>query len=114
MRSTSGVAALVVGGVLGLSAALAAQSPTAPEVAAQTPAQQPVVPAPVTPNRARTPGLISTTTPGPLIVEDSGAPYTTALGYQAAIHTTGTGNTASGFEALWSNTTGGGNTASGL
>jgi hypothetical protein len=50
---------------------------------------------------------------GLLIVEDSGSPFTTALGYQAAVNTTGTNNTATGYQALTANTTGGSNTATG-
>jgi hypothetical protein len=50
---------------------------------------------------------------GPLVVEDSDSPYTTAIGYQAAANTTGLYNTASGYQALTTNTTGAGNTASG-
>jgi hypothetical protein len=47
-------------------------------------------------------------------IEDSGSPFTTALGYQAAANTTGLYNTATGWSALVANTTGGSNTASGF
>jgi hypothetical protein len=58
-------------------------------------------------------GSAQTAAPTPLVVEDAGPPYTTALGYQAAANTSGPFNTASGYEALYANTTGAGNTASG-
>ena len=42
-----------------------------------------------------------------------GTPFLTALGYNAAVSTTGVKNTALGFESLYSNTTGANNTAVG-
>jgi hypothetical protein len=47
------------------------------------------------------------------LVEDTGSPFRTAVGYQALANTSGVGNTASGFQALLSNTAGTYNTASG-
>jgi IPT/TIG domain-containing protein len=75
----------------------------------------------------------SLTGPAPMFIEDSGAPYRTALGYQALLNNNagagfyntasgyqalywngiGSSNTASGYQALFSNTNGGSNTASG-
>ena len=53
--------------------------------------------------------------PSPLtLIEDSGSPYRTAIGYQALFsNTTGFSNTASGYQALYANTTGSYNTATG-
>jgi hypothetical protein len=52
--------------------------------------------------------------PAPLIIEDSGFPHRTAIGYLALnSNTTGTENTASGNRALAANTTGSYNTANG-
>jgi len=45
--------------------------------------------------------------------DTSGSPFTTAVGYQAANLTTGTNNTAVGYQALDVNTSGAGNTALG-
>ena len=46
-------------------------------------------------------------------IEDSGAPFRTAIGFEALLSTTGSFNTASGYQALKNNTTGQGNTANG-
>ncbi len=53
--------------------------------------------------------------PAPLaVIEDSSAPYRTAIGYAALyFNTTGLANTASGYAALYQNTTGSDNTATG-
>jgi hypothetical protein len=47
------------------------------------------------------------------LIESSGSPYTTAIGYSALAVNTGTSNTAAGYMALNHNTTGSENTASG-
>jgi hypothetical protein len=49
------------------------------------------------------------------LLEDTGSPYRTAIGYQALYSNSADGyyNTASGWQALYSNTTGDGNTAHG-
>lgn len=48
------------------------------------------------------------------LIEDIGAPFRTAIGYQALVaNTSGVFNTASGYQALRNNTTGNYNTASG-
>jgi hypothetical protein len=54
--------------------------------------------------------------PSPQLVENSGSPFKTAVGYQALFNNTATGlaNTAIGYQALFSNTTGDYNTASGF
>jgi len=53
--------------------------------------------------------------PAPLtVIEDSSAPYRTAIGYQVLASTTGWYNTAIGYRALYANTTGNSNTASGV
>jgi hypothetical protein len=53
--------------------------------------------------------------PAPLVIEDAGSPYRTAIGaFALASNTTGSGNTASGWGALRFNTTGSSNTATGL
>ena len=58
-------------------------------------------------------GSAQSAAPIPLVVEDAGPPYTTAVGYQAAANTTGNNNTAIGYEALYANTSGAYNTATG-
>ena len=47
------------------------------------------------------------------VIEDSGAPFRTAIGFEALLSTTGSFNTAGGYQALRNNTTGSGNTAIG-
>jgi hypothetical protein len=88
-------------------AAAAGTSATVPESASD-----PAGPAggrPVVPGDRR-----SSNGPGPLLIEDAGSPFRTALGYQAiSSNTSGAYNTALGFEALRVNTTGFYNTASG-
>ena len=51
---------------------------------------------------------------GPTGIEDSGAPYRTAIGFEALLNNIGYYNTASGHQALYSNTTGSSNTGSGF
>lgn len=59
------------------------------------------------------PFVFSATAKAQYLITDSGAPFRTAVGYQALASNTGNYNTANGFQALILNTSGSANTSSG-
>ena len=94
MQITPCMVTLVMSAAFALPTSAAAQS-RAPVPAPVTFAPVAVVPPPQT------------------VIEDPGAPFRTAIGFEALLSTTGGFNTAGGYQALKNNTTGQGNTAIG-